>query len=125
MIGIVRDEKSLVEGLEEISNLRQQLSRQHSVSGEIPFNRELVESYENENSLDILEAVARVSLMRKESRGAMYRVDYPKTDDARWLCNIVVERNGNEWICSEKPVKEGFITLPNGIRDYGKKWEIG
>jgi succinate dehydrogenase/fumarate reductase flavoprotein subunit len=125
LIGIVRDEKSLVEGLEEISNLRQELSRQHSVSGERPFNRELVESYQNENSLDILEAVARVSLMRKESRGAMYRVDYPKTDDARWLCNIVVERNGNEWVCSEKPVREGFITLPSGIRDYGKKWEIG
>ena len=125
LIGIVRDENALRDGLEEISDLRNQLSQQRAVSSERPFNRELVESFQNENSLDVLEAVARASLLRKESRGAMYRVDYPKTDDTRWLCNIVIERNGNEWICSEKPVEDGFITLPQGVRDYGKKWEIG
>jgi succinate dehydrogenase/fumarate reductase flavoprotein subunit len=125
LIGIVRDEMSMVAGLEAISDLRNQLSQQYSISGERPFNRELVESFQNENSLDVLEAVTRASLMRKESRGALYRVDYPETNDARWLCNIVVERKDSDWICSEKPVEDGIITLPHGVRDYGKKWEIG
>jgi len=35
--------------------------------------------------LDLAEVVAVCALLRKESRGAHYRLDYPNRDDENWL----------------------------------------
>ena len=40
------------------------------------------------------ELIARSALMREESRGAHYREDFAKSDDANWLKNIYLARNG-------------------------------
>jgi succinate dehydrogenase / fumarate reductase flavoprotein subunit len=42
--------------------------------------------------LDVAEMVAMASLLRKESRGAHYREDYPTKDDEQWLKNIIITR---------------------------------
>jgi len=36
--------------------------------------------------------IARAALLREESRGSHYRVDFPDRDDAQWLAHIVFER---------------------------------
>jgi len=46
--------------------------------------------------LQVLEIIARASLMRKESRGAMYRQDYTGTDNKDWLKNIIVVTQARE-----------------------------
>lgn len=121
MVGIVREEGSLSEALVAISDLRDRLPCQR-VQGQDPcFNREWVEGLQNENMLDVLEAVVRASLARRESRGAMYRVDYPFTDDDRWLCNLVLQHHDAEWTIREEPVQGVYVSLPQGRRVYGRK----
>ncbi len=42
--------------------------------------------------LEISELLVRGAIMRKESRGAHYRSDFPKKDK-KWLKNIVFKKN--------------------------------
>jgi succinate dehydrogenase/fumarate reductase flavoprotein subunit len=121
LVGIIREENTLKEALVAIADLRSELERQHFTSSDPCFNRQWVEGLQNENTLDVLEAVVRASLEREESRGAMYRIDFPHTDDDRWLCNLLLTRTRSEWKIQEQPVKEVFFTLPKGKRTYGKK----
>jgi succinate dehydrogenase/fumarate reductase flavoprotein subunit len=121
LVGIVREEKALLQALTAISDLRDQAACQ-CVRGQDPrFNREWVEGLQNENLLDVLEAVVRASLARRESRGAMYRVDYPCTDDDRWLCNLVLQNQDGQLTIREEAVQELYVSLPRGKRAYGQK----
>lgn len=121
MVGIVREEEFLSQALTAISDLRDQLPRQRVQSQNPCFNREWVEGLQNENMLDVLETVVRASLARRESRGALYRVDYPFTDDDRWLRNLVLQRDDAGWTIREEPVQELSVSLPQGKRAYGQK----
>ena len=49
------------------------------------FNTELVEAVELGFLLDCSEATTHGALARTESRGAHFRLDYPKRDDVNWL----------------------------------------
>jgi len=121
-VGIVRRKDRLEAARQRISSLRRELPNQHLVDKSMSFNRELVEALQNANMLDVLEMVVRASLERKESRGAMYRVDFPTTDDDNWLCNIVIARSANGEPClSKRPVRQAWLTLPRGQRKYGQK----
>jgi len=121
LVGIVREEESLSQALTAISDLRNQLLHQR-VQGQDPrFNQEWIEGLQNENMLNILEAVVRASLARQESRGALYRVDYRFTDDDRWLCNLILQRHDAKWTVREEPVQELYVSLPRGKRAYGRK----
>jgi len=71
---------------------------------ETVYNPEWVQALQIENMLQILEIVARASLMRKESRGAMYRKDYPNTDNKNWLRNIVVQQKDGKMTLSTRPI---------------------
>jgi succinate dehydrogenase/fumarate reductase flavoprotein subunit len=99
------------------------MDRQHATCRESCFNHERLEGLQNENSLDVVEAIVRASLLRQESRGAMYRLDYPETDNDRWLCNLVIQRRDGEWRIEEVPVNPICLALPAGRRPYGRKGE--
>lgn len=121
LVGIIRDEENLQQALKAIADLRRDLAHQHVVNQDPRFNREWVEGLQNENSLDVLEAIVRASIARQESRGAMYRVDYPDTDNDRWLCNLVLKRKDNQWEMQEAPVNSLYLSLPTGTRTYGRR----
>ena len=123
LIGIVREEKTLRDALSAIEDLRGQINRQHVTCSDPQFNREVSEGLQNENSLDVIDAVVRASLHRQESRGALYRLDYPETDNDRWLCNLALRRRECEWAIEEVPVKSIHLTLPSGKRQYGRRRE--
>lgn len=123
LVGIIREEAALKKAIAEIHDLRHELPNQH-VSGQgVTFNREWVEGLQNENLLDILEAVTRASLLREESRGAMFRVDYPQTNDDQWLCNLIIQRQNGDWNIQKTPIQGSYMTLPTGQRNYGNKGE--
>ncbi|MEI6613479.1 MAG: succinate dehydrogenase flavoprotein subunit [Chrysiogenales bacterium] len=56
------------------------------------FNLDLIEALELENLLSFSEVIVAGALARKESRGAHFRTDFPKRDDAQWLKHTLAWR---------------------------------
>ncbi len=54
------------------------------------FNYELQEALELNNMLKVAEVIVYSALMRRESRGAHFRSDYPERNDEQWLKHTFV-----------------------------------
>jgi len=121
-VGVVREQKGLDEALQELDRLKREVLPNISVGTKsTPCNREWFESIQLRNITLIMEIVARSSLARTESRGALYRKDFPKTDNINWLKNIVV---GNKDEAMELNIQDANIKYNQPqrvIRDYGLK----
>jgi succinate dehydrogenase / fumarate reductase, flavoprotein subunit len=90
---IVRDEAGLAAGLEKIGGLRARAEVCGTGGGEsLAFNPGWHTAYDLRSLLVNAEALLRSALMRKESRGAHARSDYPKTDDQLASVNFVIEK---------------------------------
>jgi succinate dehydrogenase/fumarate reductase flavoprotein subunit len=84
--------ESLLEGaVSAIADLR--ASRLTRLDVESPGD--LVKTMELHNLLTAGDLLARATRMRKESRGDMYREDYPDRDDANFNRVILVDRDGD------------------------------
>jgi succinate dehydrogenase/fumarate reductase flavoprotein subunit len=83
--GIVRHGKGLQDALDQIESLKSAEGR-----ARIKNYCDLMRYLEYRNMLLISEMVCRAAMMREESRGAHYRMDFPRENNARWLKNIVI-----------------------------------
>jgi len=68
------------------------------------FNTELLEALELENLLDLAECTVASALARHESRGAHAREDFPKRDDAQFLCHTFAAKKDRGVALTYKPV---------------------
>ena len=119
--GVIRDGKSLEEALAEFLRMQQEELPQVSVRAkERVFNREWVQALELENMLLIMEMVCRTSIKRTESRGALYRRDYPDTDNINWLQNQIVSKKDDGMHIRSEPVVVTKIEPPKKILKYGR-----
>ena len=98
-VGIFRDEKRLVEAKKAIAKLKLEAKKMKTRTTLKERNRDLQDCLEIENMLVTAESVIDAAILRKESRGAHSRTDYPKTLD-EWRKNIVV-KNKNGKIVTE------------------------
>ena len=65
------------------------------------------------NLLDVSEAITRAALLRKESRGAQFREDYPNKDPEWGKFNIAVRDGGDgEMVVEKRPVQP----MPDDLR---------
>jgi succinate dehydrogenase / fumarate reductase flavoprotein subunit len=64
-----------------------------------------VEILELRSLLDFSEVIVAGALARKESRGAHYRTDYPRRDDAEWLKHSLARRGPDGPIFDYTPVR--------------------
>jgi len=94
-VGIVRDAVSLQTALDQVNELSEQ-ARSIRLADIERFNLEWIWSLELNSMLQLAGLFAKGALLRTESRGAHFRADYPNTDDANWLKNIIVSKVGNE-----------------------------
>ncbi len=84
-VGIFRDEKSLMTAISELKNLQKEFPRMHKC-----LNRE---EYEFRNMLIVGMLIANCALLRKESRGAHYRTDYPETSE-KCVHSVITKEQG-------------------------------
>jgi len=104
-VGLFRDEKGLRKALEEIRRIKDEdLPRVSLTTKTKRYNREFVEALEIYNFLSICEATVLSCILRKESRGAHYRTDYPRIDNENWLNHILVRLVGKEFELSIQSV---------------------
>ena len=104
-VGIFRTHEDLQTGLDVLRSLRQR-AQQVRVEGSRMYNpgwhlaRDLV------NMITISEAITRSCLLRKESRGAHSRLDYPQMDANLGKVNFCVVKAGDEVRVSPTPLPE-------------------
>lgn len=102
--GIVRDGGGLERALEEIAALKERAVGIAAPGGRA-FNPGWQQALDMRNLLAASELICRSALKREDSRGAHYRGDFPKPDDANWLKNIYLARDGNGFRMWTEPVK--------------------
>ena len=83
--GIYRNEADLLEGLQRIRALRARFERVRVVDASHVYNLNLTDAVEVGHMLELAETIFVGAYARTESRGAHYRTDYPKRDDAKWM----------------------------------------
>jgi succinate dehydrogenase/fumarate reductase flavoprotein subunit len=110
-VGILRSADGMTKGLEEIEELAREISR-IQVSDSKTFNLGLVDAKEIELMIDTARAIATSALIRKESRGAHYREDYPETDYENWTKHVVLEKKDDRLNPTLEPVNLTRIKPP-------------
>jgi succinate dehydrogenase / fumarate reductase, flavoprotein subunit len=91
LVGIIRSEEDLKKGLDHLERLKHDASR-IKVDGNRHFNAAWHQAFDVRNMLVVSEAMARAALVRKESRGAHAREDYPEQDKGHFSKVNVVAR---------------------------------
>lgn len=84
-VGVFRTEEGISQALTKVRELKERFKNVKVGDQGKAFNTDLLNTWELGNLLDIAEVTAQSALVRKESRGAHARDDYPKRDDVNWM----------------------------------------
>ncbi|MFP3225658.1 MAG: succinate dehydrogenase flavoprotein subunit [Sulfolobaceae archaeon] len=104
-VGVFRDENGLKTAISEIFKLREEAKNTYVLDKSKVYNTEFYNALELKNMLDLALVIATTAIIRKESRGAHYRLDYPKRDDTNWLKHTLAYLKGNTVEITYKPVR--------------------
>jgi succinate dehydrogenase / fumarate reductase flavoprotein subunit len=80
-VGIFRTEKSLLEAMEKLRELREKAQHMPIGTASLRANQNLWQIWELNNLITVSMVIAQGALARKESRGAHFREDYPERSD--------------------------------------------
>jgi succinate dehydrogenase / fumarate reductase flavoprotein subunit len=103
-VGIFRNKRDLETAMRNVAALKRQFAGIVVMDSSRRFNTSLIEILELGFELDLAEIIVACALARKESRGAHYRIDFPKRDDSKWLKHSLVVRTAEGPKISYKPV---------------------
>jgi succinate dehydrogenase / fumarate reductase, flavoprotein subunit len=104
LVGIVRTGAEMEQALDVIAKLNQRASRA-GIAGHRQYNNGWHTAMDLPNLLMVSEAVTRAALLRKESRGAQFREDFPDKDPEWGKFNIVVRRGADgEMLVEKRPI---------------------
>ncbi len=93
-VWIFRNEKDLKEAASIVRSLEEDFMKNVKIDDKgLLFNLDLQEALEVHNLLTFSQIIIAGAINRKESRGAHYRTDFPKRDDANWLKHTLAWRN--------------------------------
>ncbi|MEE1129244.1 MAG: fumarate reductase (CoM/CoB) subunit TfrA [Methanobrevibacter sp.] len=94
-VAIVREEKTLNEALKELLKMQKEL-KNLDVGEKNQYNTELVTALEVINMVEICILTVKSAILRRESRGAHFRSDYPESSD-EWKKSIIINKNKIEF----------------------------
>jgi succinate dehydrogenase / fumarate reductase flavoprotein subunit len=105
--GIFRTKAHLEEALAAIRRIREDYGRAF-ISGKcLRYSQAIVNLIEFGYMLDLTEVITLGALLREETRGSHYRLDFPKRDDAGWLKHTLVSLQDGNPDVSYRPVHIG------------------
>jgi fumarate reductase flavoprotein subunit len=123
-VGIFRRGSDLEQAVDQ---LRALLARSRNIAvrcRSAGANPELVTAYRTQKMLKLAVTVAYGALTRTESRGAHYREDHPRRNDAEWLKRTLArwgaEQDTRPTLTYE-PLDVNAMELPPGWRGYGAR----
>jgi len=123
-VGIFRTEADLAFAVEELQSLLQRsrnIGLRYTARG---ANPELTSAYRVQRMLKVALCVAYGALTRTESRGAHFRHDHPRRNDAEWLKRTLATwPSETDWLPTLRwePLDVMQMELPPGWRGYGAK----
>jgi succinate dehydrogenase / fumarate reductase flavoprotein subunit len=117
LVGVFRTGGELAEAVRRVDALRERYSALRHPAAPGPYDYGFVELLTVGALLDLAAVVTASALWREESRGAHWRTDFDRRDDARFLCHTLARRGADG-----RPVLEpGPVTItryPPQARGY-------
>jgi succinate dehydrogenase / fumarate reductase, flavoprotein subunit len=104
-VGLYRTAQRMEQALATLHDLKERYRHLGLADAGQKWNTEILEAFELGCLLDLAEATAASALARTESRGAHFREDFPKRDDANWLAHTLALRAGGS---GAEPIVEGI-----------------
>jgi succinate dehydrogenase / fumarate reductase flavoprotein subunit len=105
-VGVQRIAQSLERALQTIRDLKNRYQKLGLADLGRKWNTEILEAFELGGLLDLAEVTAASALHRTESRGAHFREDFPRRDDANWLSHTLARRAAGS---GAGPVFDGIL----------------
>ncbi len=103
-VAIVRNEEGLIKAQQCMKDLEEK-SKDLKVDDYKQYNNDLVLALEIKSMIKLAQLIIKSALLRCESRGAHYRMDYPETNDDEYLKSFIINKN------------DGVSTIGRGIFD--------
>ena len=94
-VGLFREEKSLMEAIETLAQLKEKYKNVIIHNKGDAFNSDLVDALELGGMLELAEVTAFTALKRMECRGGHWRTDHPGRNDGEWLKHSVATYNAD------------------------------
>ena len=107
-VGIIRNESDMLDAVNGIEMLKDRAKRVHA-PGNRQYNPGWHTALDLNSLLMVSEAVARSAIIRKESRGAHTRDDFPNKEDSFNSVNTVIRRNSDGTM---QVVQESIPAIP-------------
>jgi succinate dehydrogenase/fumarate reductase flavoprotein subunit len=111
--GIIREEKGLSRALGAVKDIQNEASTSSSKS---ELNgKELLDLIELRSAARVATLILEAALMRRESRGAHFREDFPGQNDAQWQGHLQVHLTpGGENVWQFEPIPKGDGSMVAG-----------
>jgi succinate dehydrogenase / fumarate reductase, flavoprotein subunit len=117
LVGIVRQEKEMLQALDRIQQLKARADHV-GLGGNREYNPGWHTALDLDNLLTVSEMVTLAALERKESRGAHFRDDYPNKDDNFGAFNIVIRKGSDAAMrVMREPIPEMPLELKHIIEE--------
>ena len=117
-LGVFRNEGDMRKMGGIIDELQQRYGEVTVDDRSLPFNLDLIEALELENLLSFSQVIVAGAIARRESRGAHFRTDFPKRNDAEWLKHTLAWRREGKVILDFSKRVVIFPQYPPQERKY-------
>jgi len=119
-VGVLRTHKELLEAIQEIEELKGRMDNLN-INKNKHYNNEVLDALEVADMLLLAEIIAKAALIRKESRGAHYREDFPRQNDTEWLKHSTAFQVNGHLEISTCPITVTRNIMDKNRRDYDRR----
>ena len=88
-VSIIRNEEDLRNALKQLNNIKENDIQNIDVKNNLNYNKDLQDALEVINMVEVGILIVKSAIIRRESRGAHYREDFPETKEG-WAKSILM-----------------------------------